>query len=97
MAHLSTANRHDTTLGDKESNERRIEVRMQSVQKSSLTSGAFLTHSTPVITSVSSSDSSLSFHSENNNEENDNFFGNQTYFLSNEYLLLIRVTKRFIC
>ena len=78
MAHLSSTNKHDTTVGDKDSNEKRIEVSKESRSNESITYEKTINESSSVIPSVAScSGSSLSCTSFNNEGANHNFFGNQ--------------------
>ena len=82
MTHLSTTARHDATTvgGDKDSDEKRIEVRTSNLIKVPLGSAAsMLTRSTSVITT--SSRASLSI-SENKMEKNNNSIGNCSSLLS---------------
>ena len=79
MTHLSTSARHEATIGgsDKNSDEKRIEVRtFKSVMGHSARNTESLTRSASVITS---SNSSLSFSSHNNMDENIGSIGNHSY------------------
>ena len=78
MAQLSSTNKHDTTVGDKDSNEKRIEVSKESRSYESITREKTIHEPSSVISSLAAcSGSSLSCTSFNNEGANHNFFGNQ--------------------
>ena len=87
MTHLSTTALHDATTagGDKDSNEKRIEVRTSNLVKVPFGNAAsILTRSTSVITSSSHSSSI----SENKMEKDNNSIGNRSSsILINSFLL----------
>ena len=78
MAQLSSTNKHDTTVGDKDSNEKRIEVSKESRSYESITREKTIHEPSSVISSLAAcSGSSLSCTSFNRKGANNNFFGNQ--------------------
>ena len=79
MAQLSSTNKHDTTVGDKDSNEKRIEVSKETRSyESTITREKTIHEPSSMISSLAAcSGSSLSCTSFNNKGENYNIFGNQ--------------------
>ena len=78
MAQLSSTNKHNTTVGDKDSNEKRIEVSKESRSYESITSEKTIHEPSSVISSLAAcSGSSLSCTSFDNKGATFNSFGNQ--------------------